>query len=612
MFVYAEFEMEQAALMETELAEFDKELEMKSAQDEAEAERSLQILRERRTELMEHRKEKMMNEISATTTETEREQLIKQYNEDAKRLESKAQADLIRQEADLKEKIRLRKEKLRKAKDKELQEQQKKRLQDQEEKEVQERHRMAEQEKAKLQNTITRQDSLLNTVEDDIEFDDQEEPELQQLGEDDDTAYEAPEELTSMDAMPLTEEQLSSLLMATPIYQKLQQIRELLKSTPSLAAPAPAPAQAPQKPLTESGFAYIDNQDANWLYDTEFHPVDLNSIPVRAFVVYKFGVFIIDLLCQNRRYPRVHLLLADKIPPNKNFVRNAYRNSFKFDSHNRILYIRLCRLDNVGEFVVVLVHTLAHIKTDSLPDDMNPQFIKEFYRSLSICCSDFFFSRHNSESALAATSDEPLLNVLEEIFDRVYTVTEKSDALDDIIDTKILMDTTNDGTEFSHDNVMARLEEYRDYMQLSKLKDYLGEVEENIAAPDHATADYVDRRLMELHEQGSSSRRGGSLHRVASKWMSKLHKPPSKGLSSSMSRSLPRSSSLLKKRGSSFHDGDKKPDMYQQMLQVRICECIIFMYFCIDPYNILISILYKNFRMCQKILEPYCNFQWRI
>jgi len=564
--------MEQAALMETELAEFDKELEMKSAQEEAEAERSLQILRERRTELMEHRKEKMLNEISATTTESDREQLIRQYNEDTKRLESKAQADLIRQEADLKEKIRLRREKLRKAKDKELQEQQKKRLQEQEEREIQERQKMAEQEKAKLQNTITGQDSLLSTAEDDVEFNDQEEPELQHLGDDDDEIpYDAPDELTSMEAMPLTEEQLSSLLMATPIYQKLQQIRELLKSTPALTAPVPAP----QKPITEPGFAYIDNQDAGWLYDTEFHPVDLNSIPVRTFVVYKFGVFIIDLLCQNRRCQPVHLLLADKIPPNKSYVRNAYRNSFKFDSHNHILYMRLCRLDNVGEFVVVLVHTLAHIKIDSLADDMDPHFIKEFYRSLSICCSDFFFSRHNSDSALAATSDEPLLNVLEEIFERVYTVTEKSDTLDDIVDTRILMDATNDGTEFSHDNVMARLEDYRDIMQLSKLRDYLGEVEENIAAPDHATADYVDRRLVELHEQGKSSRKAGSLHRVASKWMSKLHKSPSSGLSTSFSRSLPRSASLLKKKASSFFDSDKKPDMYQQMLQVRIIMCML-------------------------------------
>lgn len=547
--------------MESELAEFNKELEMKSAQEEAEAERSLQILKERRTELMEQRKEKMLNEISATNTETEREQLLQQYNEDAKRLESKAQADLIRQEADLKEKIRLKKEKMKKAKDKELQEQQSKRLQEQEEKELQERQKMAEQEKTRLQETVTAQDSILSPEGD---YDDQVEDEIQPIDEDD----ELPEDFMTMGAMPLTEEQLSSLLMSTPIYQKLEQIRELLQSAPLAAATAEVPL--PQKVITsEPGFAYIDNQDANWLYDTEFHPVDLNSIPVRAFVVYKFGLFIIDLLCRNRKYPSVHLLLADKIPPNKTLVRNAYRNSFKFESHNRILYIRLCRLDNVGEFVVVLVHTLAHIKTDTLADDMDPQFIKEFYRSLSICCSDFFFSRHNSESALAATSDEPLLNVLEEIFDRVHTVSEKCDALDDIIDTRILMETTSDGDDFSHENIMARLDEYQDFMQLSKLKDYLGEVEENIAAPDHATADYVDRRLMELHEKNESSRRAGSMHRVASKWMSVLHKSPSRG-SSSLSRSLPRSISLLRKKSSSYFDSDRKPDMYKQMLQVKM------------------------------------------
>ena len=557
---HTDFEMEQANIMESELAEFNKELEMKSAQEEAEAERSLQILKERRMELMEQRKEKMLNEISVTTTETEREQLLKQYNEDAKRLESKAQADLIRQEADLKEKIRKKKEKMKKAKDKELQDQQSKRLQEQEDRELQERQKMAEQEKTRLQETVTAQDSILSPEGD---HDNPLDEEVQQMEDEE----EMPEDFM-IDSMPLTEEQLSSLLMSTPIYQKLEQIRELLQSAPLAAATSTTPG--PQNVIpSEPGFAYIDSQDAGWLYDTEFHPVDLNSIPVRAFVVYKFGVFIIDLLCRNRKYPSVHLLLADKIPPNNNLVRNAYRNSFRFESHNRILYIRLSRLDNVGEFVVVLVHTLAHIKTDTLADDMDPLFIKEFYRSLSICCSDFFFSRHNSESALAATSDEPLLNVLEEIFERVHTVSEKSDALDDIIDTRILLDTTSDGNEFSHENIMTRLDEYQDFMQLSKLKDYLGEVEENIAAPDHATADYVDRRLMELHEKNESSRKTGSMYRVATKWMSVLHKSPLRP-TSSLSRSLPRSSSLLRRKSSGL-DSDRKPDMYKQMLQVNNC-----------------------------------------
>ena len=223
--------MEQANVIESELAEFNKELEIKSAQKEAEAEHSLRILKERRTELMEQRKKKMLNEISATTTETEREQLLRQYNEDAKRLESKAQADLIRQEADLKEKIRLKKEKMKKAKDKELQEQQSKRLQEQEERELQERQKMAEQEKTKLQETVTAQDSILSPEGD------YGEEEIQQTEDD-----EMPEDFMTMGAMPLTEEELSSLLMSTPIYQKLEQIRELLQSAPLAAATAEAPA----------------------------------------------------------------------------------------------------------------------------------------------------------------------------------------------------------------------------------------------------------------------------------------------------------------------------------------------------------------------------------
>ena len=149
----------------------------------------------------------------------------------------------------------------------------------------------------------------------------------------------------------------------------------------------------------------------------------------------------------------------------------------------------------------------------------------------------------------------------------VCTLCQRCDALDDIIDTQILMATTSDGDDFSHENIMARLDEYQEFMQLSKLKDYLGEVE-NIAAPDHATADYVDRRLMELHEKNASLQRAGSMHRVASKWMSVLHKSPSRP-SSSLSRSLPRTISLLRKRSSTFFDGDRKPDMYKQMLQVN-------------------------------------------
>ena len=90
-------------------------------------------------------------------------------------------------------------------------------------------------------------------------------------------------------------------------------------------------------------------------------PVDLTKIRARTFVVYKFGCFIVDLLTIHCQHVPVTLLLADKLPSNTQLTRNAYRNSFYFDSNNQILYMRKERLENIGEFVLVLIHCLAHL-----------------------------------------------------------------------------------------------------------------------------------------------------------------------------------------------------------------------------------------------------------
>ena len=77
--------------------------------------------------------------------------------------------------------------------------------------------------------------------------------------------------------------------------------------------------------------------------------------------MYKFGSFVVDMLVAHCQHHPVTLLLADEIPPNAELSHNAYRNSFHYDANNRILYMRTARLESVGQFVLVLVHTLAHI-----------------------------------------------------------------------------------------------------------------------------------------------------------------------------------------------------------------------------------------------------------
>ena len=37
-------------------------------------------------------------------------------------------------------------------------------------------------------------------------------------------------------------------------------------------------------------------------------------------------------------------------------------------------------MDSIGEFVMIIVHSLAHIKSGDLTDDSHPLFMREFYR----------------------------------------------------------------------------------------------------------------------------------------------------------------------------------------------------------------------------------------
>ena len=119
-------------------------------------------------------------------------------------------------------------------------------------------------------------------------------------------------------------------------------------------------------PLTSqiliSSDGHLDGRDAQWTGDKDLSPLDVGSLDARSFVIYKFGSYIAGAVAARCNHAPVTVLLADRIPANPHLTRNLYRNSFHFDANNRILYMRAARLDTVGEFVLVLVHCLAHIK----------------------------------------------------------------------------------------------------------------------------------------------------------------------------------------------------------------------------------------------------------
>ena len=238
-----------------------------------------------------------------------------------------------------------------------------------------------------------------------------------------------------------------------------------------------------------------------WSSDETLVPVDLNKLPARTFVVYKFGCFIVDLLTIHCQHVPVTLLLADKLPPNPQLAGNAYRNSFYFDSNNRILYMRKERLENVGEFVLVLIHCLAHLKAENLRDDTEPSFVKEFHRGLAIVCDDLFFARYR-RSCVPNSQNEDLEKVTELLDSNIKSSQDnaaRSDVVGELLDVKLLRGSSKDGVHFSREGLVERISKYSNFALSDKIQDLLGNADDKSEqAHIQGTDIYIEDRLQEL------------------------------------------------------------------------------------------------------------------
>lgn len=162
-----------------------------------------------------------------------------------------------------------------------------------------------------------------------------------------------------------------SLLISSPVFERVDEIEQLLNQGVSVGGNGVLGATR--------GRPYIDLRDAQWLCSGDLIPVDINDLSPANFVVYRFGVFVTQLLENRMSVPSVTLLLASNLPPN-NYDNNAFRNSFFYEHTRQILFVREERLNSVGDFIVVIMHCLSHILVDDLADDQNPLFLRAFYK----------------------------------------------------------------------------------------------------------------------------------------------------------------------------------------------------------------------------------------
>ena len=428
-------------------------MDQEEQEEREKAEQSILALREERSKILAERKQKIQEKATSLGGDKEEHQkLIKSHDENTQRLVNKIDAERLRMEADLHERLRKKREVKYKMKESEMREELLKKRKQMEESDRQKRQHLAKEEKEKLEELQKSLQCELTSG-------------LQAEGAHCDNAG------SILHDLPLTEQQLTLLLLSSPLYQKLDEIATLLQTQPFGAISNPS--------------HYIDPKDAQWVSDTKFHAVDVNLISPKTFVIYKFGCCIINSLTASCNHDPVSLLIADKIPPNSHIKQNAFCNSFKYDAENRILYLRLERLEKVGEFILILVHILSHIHVGRFDSDSDPRFVREFYRCLSVCCSDLFLNRYQDASLVQYG-----INERDKSFQITTPTGMKSLLVDDLLDSRLMMDTDSKGGKFSHERLMHRLQRYAEFEFGSKLRVFLDQLEEERQSHD---SEYDDK-----------------------------------------------------------------------------------------------------------------------
>ena len=331
----------------------EKEMDEEEQRERERAEQSILALHEEKSKILSERKQKIQEKVSLFGGDKEEhEKLIKSHDENTQRLINKIDAERLRMEADLHERLRKKREVRYKAKESEMKGELLMKRKQMEESDRQKRHNINKKEKEKL-------DQFQESLQDELSSGLQAEEINVQCDSKGNTTL----------ALPMTDQEIMLLLLSSPLYQEI--------------------AILLQNQQFNKSYHHVDPKDAIWVNDTKFHIIDVNLISPKAFVIYKFGCCIINSLIATCNHEPVSLLVANKIPPNNHIKQNAFSNSFLYDDKNRILYMQLERLQNVGEFVLILVHILSHIQVGSFNDDSDPQFVREFYHCLSVTAISF-------------------------------------------------------------------------------------------------------------------------------------------------------------------------------------------------------------------------------
>lgn len=129
--------------------------------------------------------------------------------------------------------------------------------------------------------------------------------------------------------------------------------------------------------------------------------VDPSELPNSQYVVYCFALAVRENVTKaGVPLPPTKIGIAKSLPDSQTNA-SAFRNSYFYDHARRTLFIRQSRLANIGEFLIIMVHGLAHIKSAIADDrqsfaawnDADPSFLTEFYGLLEVITEEMFYLR---------------------------------------------------------------------------------------------------------------------------------------------------------------------------------------------------------------------------
>ena len=432
--------------VEAELAQDQEREQKRQAQFQERQERA-------KRQEMESRERDGRQKIEAKTqlTEQEREQLLKEHEENMKKYGEVLEQGKEQARKKLQEQIAKRKEKRRQQKMKALEEKAKEEEDQEKQREHDEVMEMKREEAqmvtadvaraarprtpsvgGRARNVITEHSpppAVLETATEQAMGDLSGEPLCDQVPVvTDGTAIQAgTAPFPTSGAIAAQAEDYVQLLMKSPVFQRVCEIEEMLKTGVDGSSS-----------MLPNSKAYIDPLDAQWVCEGETVAVSVNELAPSSFVVYQFGNFVMRMLSQDEyRFPKVTLLLASNLPPN-NYSKNAFRNSYRYQRKEKILFVRQERMEHVGGFVLVVIHALAHIKVRDMIDDSNPQFLREFYRAMRICCQDLFFARSRSSGVTDRLGVVRGPTVLESAFTGATTTAQKRNVVEELINVKVM------------------------------------------------------------------------------------------------------------------------------------------------------------------------------